>query len=495
VFSVTVAAFIIESYKLLKPDSSVIITQLLLQATQQLAAISNGEHLVTPPTTTDLPFRPPRYAVHVNILWFLSFCLSLSCALLATLVQQWTRRYLRLAQATATPERRVRIRTYLFDGMTHFHTRWVVENISFLMHAAIFLFFAGLVEFLFAINDEVATVILVTVCIFGVLYVSLTALPVLYHQCPYQTPLTSFIWYTGQCLRIGALWLFSYSKRIQAMIQPLRNDVHKGYYKHVVEIAEDKKLKIDEKALASALTSCSDESQLETFVDAIPGYLRGGEISYRVQNIRSLLDKPMNDPDDPQLSPHLDLLLTSCVDANGSMNNVLRRQRAIICARAIGEISKASADLMTYLPAVTCEKLRHLSQDHDPAIALEALSAIAIMEHAFLAHFDEKKDLDRYQKASQVLNAVVGERRYQHHPGDKRLHIVTDFISNVLSHIPLMEKLSYENLEAIQKTLERLCNKSDCEEFSPDAQRRFAEKLAEVMRGEAGTLWLEFDSV
>jgi hypothetical protein len=333
------------------------------------------------------------------------------------------------------------------------------------MHAAIFLFFAGLVEFLFAINDEVATVILVTVCIFGVVYISLTAFPVLYYQCPYQTPLTSLIWYTVHYLSIGALWLFSYSKRIQATIQPLRDNVRKGYYKHLVDIAKDDEvLQIDEKALKSALTSCSDDSQLETFVNAIPGYLRGGKKPYRIQNIISLLNKPMNDPDDPQLSPHLDLLLTSCIDSDVSMDKGSRRQRAITCARAIGEISKVSADLTTYLPVATCGKLEQLSRDHDPAIALEALSAIAIVEHALLARFDDKKDLDRYPKASQVRDAIVGKRRHHlqilhHEPGDRRLLIVTDFISSVRSLIPLMEKLSYEDLEAIRKTLVKLCDK------------------------------------
>ncbi|KAH9971812.1 hypothetical protein BGW80DRAFT_420417 [Lactifluus volemus] len=487
VFSVTVAAFVIESVKLLQPDSSAVTAQLLRQATQQLAAISNGVHLVTPPTTDDA-FRPPRYAVRVNILWFLSLCLGLSCALLATLVQQWARRYLRLTHTDTRPMFCVRTRTYLFHGVESFHIRWVIENISLLMQAAIFLFFAGLVEFLFAINHEVATVILVTVCIFGAVYISLTAFPVLYYYCPYQTPLTSLIWYTGHYLSIGALWLFSYSKRIQDTIQRLRDNIHKGYYNHLADIAKyDEELQIDEKALKWALTSCSDDSQLETFVDAIPGYLRGGKKSYRIKNIKSLLNKPMNDPHDPQLSPHLDLLLTSCVDADIGMDKGLRRQRAITCARAIGEISKASADLMTYLPVATCRKLRHLSGDHDPVIALEALSALAIAEHTLLARFDGKKDLERHTDASQVLNAIVGERQHHHDhgPSDRRLLIVTDFISRVFSLIPLMEKLSYEDLEAIRKTLERLCDALDREEFSLEARRKFAEKLAEMMRGEA----------
>ncbi|KAI0298316.1 hypothetical protein BC826DRAFT_877635, partial [Russula brevipes] len=86
VFSVTVAAFLIESYKGLKPDAGDVNTQLLQQVTQGLAAISNGERITLP---TLEPFQPKRYAVHVNILWFLSLCLGLFCGLGATLVQQW----------------------------------------------------------------------------------------------------------------------------------------------------------------------------------------------------------------------------------------------------------------------------------------------------------------------------------------------------------------------------------------------------------------------
>ncbi|KAI0298309.1 hypothetical protein BC826DRAFT_907178, partial [Russula brevipes] len=90
VFSATVAAFLIESYKSLKPDSGDVNTQLLQQVTQGLAAISNAERITPTPLE---PFRPERYAVRVNILWFLSLCLGLFCGLGATLVQQWVRRY------------------------------------------------------------------------------------------------------------------------------------------------------------------------------------------------------------------------------------------------------------------------------------------------------------------------------------------------------------------------------------------------------------------
>ena len=120
--------------------------------------ISNSDRL-TPPSSLD-SFKPPRYAIHVNILWFLSLVITLSCGLGATLVQQWVRRYLRLAQHSDTPAHRVRVRTFLYAGVKEFHVRLIVENISLLLHAAIFLFFAGLIKFLFDINNEVAHVIL-----------------------------------------------------------------------------------------------------------------------------------------------------------------------------------------------------------------------------------------------------------------------------------------------------------------------------------------------
>ncbi|KAH9954569.1 hypothetical protein BC827DRAFT_1143419, partial [Russula dissimulans] len=187
VFSATVAAFLVDSYKYLNRDPADASVILLEQVTAQLAAISNGERVAAP--TLDA-FKVPRYAIHVNIFWFLSLCLALAAGLGSTLVQQWLRRYARLTQRAKSPMRRVRIRTFLFDGMQVFHIRWFIENISLMLHAAIFLFFVGLVEFLFAFNDEVAVVVLVVVSIFVVLYVILTAIPMIFQNSPFQTPLT-----------------------------------------------------------------------------------------------------------------------------------------------------------------------------------------------------------------------------------------------------------------------------------------------------------------
>ncbi|KAH9005865.1 hypothetical protein EDB86DRAFT_2876669 [Lactarius hatsudake] len=486
VFSATVAAFLIESYKTLKPDSGEATVKLLQQVTQQLAAISNGTQLALP--TSD-PFTPKPYVIHVNIMWFLSLCISLSCALAATLVQQWARRYLRLSQGQRAALRRVRIRTYLHEGIHMFHTRWIVENISLLMHAAIFLFFAGLVEFLYTINHEVACAVLIAVSIFATIYVVLTSLPVIFQQCPFQTPLSSIIWYLGHLLVIASLSLFSWSNHIRAFIEECWRRMRKGITDHLANKA-DQKNEIDLKALRSTLSSCRDESDLEAFLDAIPGYLRSDDSGSHIADIGELLN--VGD-EDIQLSQQIVQLFASCVDADGRMDKTARRRRAITCARAIWEISNAfmSKRVKVDVPEHISKILQQLAQDHDAAVAFAALSTIAILERAFLEDLQDSqssRDLDRHREMSAAFAKIIDERdplsaRYHVAQPDAfqyanaRLMAVTEFITRVLPLIPHLTDSPHEDLDVAKKTLEELCRSLDGKTFSDSAQQKFVETL------------------
>ncbi|KAI9447645.1 hypothetical protein H4582DRAFT_1802685, partial [Lactarius indigo] len=66
-FSATVAAFIIESYKQLSPDSGDTTNVLLTQISQQLANISNGA-LTNVAVQSSQPFKPTASAVRINVL-------------------------------------------------------------------------------------------------------------------------------------------------------------------------------------------------------------------------------------------------------------------------------------------------------------------------------------------------------------------------------------------------------------------------------------------
>ncbi|KAI0247936.1 hypothetical protein BJV78DRAFT_1285152 [Lactifluus subvellereus] len=219
-FSAAVATCIGISIQDLKPnpqDTSAIH----LGNIYQLLADPNRTHISIPSTlSTPPPFSPPKYIVWVNALWFLSFSVSLTCALLATLLQRWARRYLRITRLPYRPHRRARIRAFFFEGIHKLHLPWVVEALPTLLHLSLFLFFAGLGLYLHNINHTIFVVVLswAGVCITA--YAIITLMPILRHNSPYYAPLSSSAW----CLVNGLLYvIFRFSRAIISLILDHQN--------------------------------------------------------------------------------------------------------------------------------------------------------------------------------------------------------------------------------------------------------------------------------
>jgi Family of unknown function (DUF6535) len=160
------------------------IYQVLADPTQPQASIPSS--LATPP-----PFSPPRYAIWVNSLWFLSFIISLFCALLATLLQQWARRYLENTQpARCSPEKRARLRSFFAGGVDKMKVSWAVGSLSVLVHLSLFLFFSGLIVFLHNVNHNVSLSVIWCLGIFLTVYGCFSIMPMFLSESPYNTPLT-----------------------------------------------------------------------------------------------------------------------------------------------------------------------------------------------------------------------------------------------------------------------------------------------------------------
>ena len=480
----TVAAFLIESYKYLRPDPTDVSSKLLLQITQELAGISNGARLTPSPPDT---FQAPRFAIHVNILWFLSLCLSLACGLGATLVQQWARRYLRLTQRSDTLERRVRIREFLRTGIHGLHVNWVVENVSLMLHVAIFLFFAGLVEFLFAINDEVADVILVALSIFAAIYITLTLLPLFIHLSPFQTPLTSVLWFTGHVLVVIFLYPFSRFSKVRKNIRSVRENF-KAFDIYLMGTMTDKRF-LDRMALKSTFSMCRDAGDLEAFIDAIPGYLQQAdhdestksEECTRINDVGSLL-KERKDP--KKSLPHLfEHLFTSCTQGHKRMDERSRRRRAITCSSAIWEMSKASLSStgkrvafdLRHLPKSISDTLYRLTSDTDSAIAASAQRTMAVFKRAIMEHV--------LHTQPRTDDDPAGQR----HGGwsDERLNTVTEFLWHIPAHIKRPEQPSHIDLEETRMTLDELCRNLKGREFPHADQQDFVNALNDVSQAQA----------
>ncbi|KAJ7349621.1 hypothetical protein DFH08DRAFT_638230, partial [Mycena albidolilacea] len=186
-FSASLTAFIIESYKVLQPDSGDLTVAAITQVSQQLAAIASNQVFSLPPPVSS---NPTTASLWCNALWFISLSLSLTCALLATLVEQWAREFLHKTEMRPSPVCRARVFSFLYFGLKRFRMHTIVDAIPFLLHASLLLFFAGLIAFLLPVNHIMMYLMGIVLVTFLLLYAAFTVLPVVRLDCPYRTPLS-----------------------------------------------------------------------------------------------------------------------------------------------------------------------------------------------------------------------------------------------------------------------------------------------------------------
>ncbi|KZV70379.1 hypothetical protein PENSPDRAFT_579458, partial [Peniophora sp. CONT] len=203
-FGVIVAAFIIESYKALKPDSADQTVELLARL---LAAATNDTSSQSARALSDETFKPPTITVVANVLWFCSLAVTLICAFLASLVQQWARSYLshlnRIQAGGQHSRDWVYTHVYVRRGVSRYQLDRIIPLVFVFLHLAVCLFAVGLVLFLIPINQIVAWFTASILFIFLIAYFVASVLPALDDSCPYRTPLTS--WFAMVCWII--VWL------------------------------------------------------------------------------------------------------------------------------------------------------------------------------------------------------------------------------------------------------------------------------------------------
>ncbi|KAI0271105.1 hypothetical protein BGY98DRAFT_215742 [Russula aff. rugulosa BPL654] len=173
-------------------DGMLVFTGLFSAATATLLSVSisdirpNLQNTSQPsnPSSTGssnqtVPFSPPTLSVWVNTLWFLSLSMSLTCAMLATMLQQWARRYERVAFPRYHPQKRARIHAFYRRGVEKWHIPKAVEALPLLLHISLFVFFAGLSTFLYGVNRTIFKVVTSWIGVCIILYACLSIFPLL----------------------------------------------------------------------------------------------------------------------------------------------------------------------------------------------------------------------------------------------------------------------------------------------------------------------------
>ncbi|KAF7368589.1 hypothetical protein MVEN_00182700 [Mycena venus] len=312
-FSASLTAFLLESYKSLTPDQGAMTITILAQISRQLDPDSDTKS----GAIIDSSFTPSTSSLACNTLWFLSLGLSLSCALIATLVEQWARNFIQRTEMRPSPVIRARIFSYLYFGIQRFGMHTVVEFIPFLLHLSLLFFFGGLVAFLLPINRVLMIVVAALLCLISATYIYLTLLPIISSDSPYRTPMTSVAWeIVQQAYALFRPWKQKLSldeessapdkkhrhlaERIPTLVEVMVRDA----------VADSSKRHMrDSRAIVWTVRSLTDNNELEPFVEALPEIIWGpvGRRRAHDQMIRMLLDSH-----DVQLVPRIEALLRSC---------------------------------------------------------------------------------------------------------------------------------------------------------------------------------------
>ena len=337
-----VATFIGVSIQDLKPNSQDTSAFYLANIYQILADVN----VTLPPALATPPqFSPTSSAIWVNSLWFLSLVMGLTCALLATLLQQWARRYLWVTQPPCTPHRRARLRSYFAEGVDKSRLPWATEALPALLHCSLLLFFIGLVLFLFNIHHTVFTVVLAWVGSCASIYASITFMPIFRQDSPYYTPLTLSAWYIVNSLLyvlFGFLsWLerfhfYNYDtwRRFDDFKELYLRRLLKGVIRAAEETAQGLGSAIDGRALLWTLESLDEDVDLERFFAAIPGFCDSRRV---VDPVGTFIR-----PNDKKISATLIQFMERTLSSN-LISEPVKQPRIAICRMAVDAASLSAS--------------------------------------------------------------------------------------------------------------------------------------------------------
>ncbi|KAJ7055770.1 hypothetical protein C8F01DRAFT_1234283 [Mycena amicta] len=334
-FSAILTAFIIESYTTLSPNPGDITVQLLMKISAQMEAAANGS---TFQDTVFPPFTPPQTSIVCNSLWFISLGLSLSCALIATLIQQWARDFLHQTDIHSAPLVRARIFSFLYYGLKSFRMHQVVELLPLLLHISLLLFFAGLVVFFIPVNLVITSIGAAFLFIIGLVYSILTFLPLRYLDSPYRTPLSGSLWSIWQVIKTRIYWS---PDRVPVDLRPRTTTASRSIALAAIQPSSERS-KRDYRALEWTLKSSLDDSEFEPFAEAIPHLLwgpQGRRFAYE-RHLQQLAHHK-----ETHLQGHILRLLQSC--DSGALTAEARLRRRIICLKALWAIGSIAVPTQT----------------------------------------------------------------------------------------------------------------------------------------------------
>lgn len=389
-----------ESYKLLPPDLNSAIVASLSQITQQLVSISNVTPFQNVVFQNNAPLKPPASAIRINVTWLLSLVLSLTHALSVA---------------------------YPLSGFTQYHGPGARRNYPrtlhgiersrppTLLHLSIFLFTAGLIDFLLLTNKIVAFCVLGYISAFSFACLVFTALSSLYLDNPRRTSLPEFAWRISLiivlavlvllveiggllCLFLSSIWnraplrapghpsaLATWRDALEGQIRKKQRSLAGGLRQSIDLNVTPVRSSVDASPVCQTLSALDQNQKIKDFVARIPGVFGSGAVPCTTSPIRSSMEVPSEpstsglstsdlSTSDPILGSCFHDLLNTCIPDTSALTGESRRNglRASLkslwyCGRAYHRLGN-SVPLPHYVRDVfsSPEMTRRIQNEPDP---------------------------------------------------------------------------------------------------------------------------------
>lgn len=224
IFSAILAAFIIESKKMLEQDPvELLVRMTLLNANNNIRNLSN-------PLLTQPDFEPTAVAITVNCLLFASLGASLVAALASVVALQWVADYdAAITRGGSSPEDRAKRRQFRFAGVVDWKMGEIIATLPLLLYSSVALFWAGIIQWIYSIHPTVGYVVGGGTAVAVLFYTSTILLSAVCVSAPFRTPYSSAVywifcklaWLVGHLLlwsRIDhiVIWYTHLSRRVKS---------------------------------------------------------------------------------------------------------------------------------------------------------------------------------------------------------------------------------------------------------------------------------------
>ena len=174
------------------------------------------------------------------------------------------------------------MRAYFAEGADKMHIPWAVEALPLLLHLSVFLFFGGLVIFLFNVDHKVFCSVMWWIGLFSILYGLITVMPIVRHNSPYYAPPSQPAWYLYAGMKyilfkvLASKFGMSGNLGSRGRFSDLRDHYHRrisgGLKKAVDKMVADRSSMLDIRIFDWTMRVLGEDDSVEKFFEAVPGF-------------------------------------------------------------------------------------------------------------------------------------------------------------------------------------------------------------------------------